>query len=292
MLPDLRITDLLETGRPLKSVEFFPAKDEAGLSQLRATAREIRKLSPDFVSITYGAGGTTRERTASIARLLREDYGFITMAHLTCVNHTADEVLAIAREHHAAGIRNIMALRGDVPKGLTREEAFKDGLRSGSDIVALLKKHLPDICLGVGGYPEKHPESPSVASDIDALRRKVDAGADFITTQLFFDNSVYYLFEERCRRAGIRIPIIPGIMPVLSLKQIRRFTELCGSTLPAALVARLEACGDDAAAMEQVGAEWAARQCRDLLNNGAPGFHLYILNRAPAALSLIRALRI
>lgn len=290
MLPDLTISELLSIGRPLKSVEFFPPKDDAGVEQLRETAREIRKLSPDFVSITYGAGGSTRERTASIARLLREDYGFITMAHLTCVNHTREEASAVAGAHHAAGIRNLMALRGDVPKGLTAETAFKDGLRYGSDLVALLKERHPDVCLGVGGYPERHPEAASLEADIAALKRKVDAGADFITTQLFFDNSVYDYFVDRCRAAGIRVPIVPGIMPVLSLKQVQRFTQMCGASLPPALIARLEDCREDPQAQEAVGVEWAARQCRDLLRNGAPGFHLYILNRASAALRLVRAL--
>lgn len=290
MLPDLTISDLLATGRKLKSVEFFPPKDEAGLAQLQATAREIRKLTPDFVSITYGAGGSTRERTASIARMLREDYGFITMAHLTCVNHSEPEVAAVAGAHWEAGLRNIMALRGDVPKGLQPSEAFREGLRYGADLVRLLKRDYPGICLGVGGYPERHPEAPSLAADIEALKRKVDAGADFITTQLFFDNGSYYHFVDRCRKAGIPVPILPGIMPVQSLRQIRRFTELCGATLPASLVATLEDCGDDPASVEAAGVEWAARQCRDLLHNGAPGFHLYILNRAPAALRLVRAL--
>lgn len=292
MLPDLRIDELLSIGRPLKSIEFFPPKDEAGVEQLRLTAREIRKLNPDFVSITYGAGGSTRERTAAIARLLREEFGFITMAHLTCVGHSPAEVLAVARQLQATGIRNVMALRGDLPKGLSAATAFHPELRYGSDLVALLQRELPEVCTGVGGYPERHPEASSLSADIDALRRKVDAGASFITTQLFFDNAVYYYFVDRCRRAGITVPILPGLMPVLSLKQIQRFTGMCGATLPAPLVQRLEDCGDDAAALEAVGVEWAVRQCHDLLHNGAPGFHLYVLNRAAAALRLVRALRV
>lgn len=290
MNPDLPISALFGKGYPLKSVEFFPPKDENGLEQLRQTAREIKKLKPDFVSITYGAGGTTRERTAAIAQALRADFGFLTMAHLTCVNHTRDEIAQIAEAHHANGIRNIMALRGDVPKGLTPETAFKDGLRYGSDIVALLKSRRPDFCLGVGGYPERHPEASSLEADIDTLKRKVDAGADFITTQLFFDNAVYFRFVDLCRAKGINVPILPGIMPVASLKQVRRFTELCGTTLPYRLVKRLEAGGDSAEAVEFVGLEWAVTQIRDLLAQGAPGYHLYILNRAKSALSLVAGL--
>lgn len=292
MLPDLTIAEMLTLGRPLRSVEFFPPKDEAGMVLLRETAGEIRKLNPDFVSITYGAGGGTRARTASIARMLREEYGFCTMAHLTCVNHDAREVVAIAAEHAAAGLRNLMALRGDVPAGMTAEEAFRGGLRYGADLVALLRREVPEMCLGVGGYPEKHPEAASFDADLAHLKAKVDAGAAFITTQLFFDNGSYHHFVARCRKAGIRVPVVPGIMPVLSLKQVQRFTALCGSSLPAALVRALEDCGEDAAEVEAVGVEWAARQCRDLLHNGAPGFHLYILNRSRAALALVRALKV
>lgn len=290
MNPDLPISSLFGKGHPLKSVEFFPPKDDSGLEQLRQTAREIQKLKPDFVSITYGAGGTTRDRTAAIARALRTDFGFLTMAHLTCVNHTRDEISATAEGHYANGIRNIMALRGDVPKGMTPDSAFKDGLRYGSDIVALLKSRRPDFCLGVGGYPERHPEAASLDADIDTLKRKVDAGADFVTTQLFFDNAVYFRFVDLCRARGINVPILPGIMPVASLKQVRRFTELCGTSLPYRLTKRLEAGGESAEAVEFVGLEWAVTQIRDLLAQGIPGYHLYILNRAKSALSLVAGL--
>jgi methylenetetrahydrofolate reductase (NADPH) len=290
MTPDRPISVLFAADRPLKSVEFFPPKDDAGVEQLRLTAREIRKLSPDYVSITYGAGGGTRERTAQIARQLREEHGFVTMAHLTCVNHSPAEIEQIAAAHHASGIRNLMALRGDVPKDMDSATAFHPDLCHGSDLVALLKRCHPDFCLGVGGYPEKHPEAASAALDLDNLKRKIDAGADFIVTQLFFDNAVYYRFVEACRVRGITVPIVPGIMPVLSLKQIRRFTEMCGATLPAPLVRRLEAAGDSPDAVEFVGLEWAVTQIRGLLANHAPGYHLYALNRAKSALALVAAL--
>ena len=290
MTPDRPISSLFALNRPLKSVEFFPPRDDAALGQLLQTAREIQKLQPDFVSITYGAGGSTRERTAAVARQLHDEFAFLTMAHLTCVNHTPADITAVAAAHHAAGIRNLMALRGDVPKELTAATAFRDGLRHASDLVALLKRSQPEFCLGVAGYPERHPEAPSFDTDIAHLRRKVDAGADFITTQLFFDNAVYYRFVDACRARGITVPILPGIMPVLSLKQIRRFTEMCGASLPTALVKRLEAAGDSADAVEFVGLEWAVTQIRDLLKQGAPGYHLYALNRAKSALALVAAL--
>jgi len=290
MKPDRPISELFKEGRVLRSVEFFPPKDDAGVTALVETARALAAISPDFVSVTYGAGGSTRDRTAQVSTLLRMVCGFPVMPHLTCVNHTREQVTAIAGAHHATGIRNIMALRGDVPKGIDHTSAFKDGLRYGSDIVAVLKAALPDLCCGVGGYPEKHPEAESAEADISNLKRKIDAGADFITTQLFFDNAVYHRFVDRCRAAGIDAPILPGIMPVLSLKQIRRMTELSGASVPPELIRRLEVAGDHVEAVEFVGLEWAVTQIRGLIAGGAPGYHLYVLNRAKPALALAAAL--
>jgi methylenetetrahydrofolate reductase (NADPH) len=290
MPPDLPISALLAKRVPLRSIEFFPPKDDAGVEALRATATVLKRISPDFVSVTYGAGGSTRERTAQVSRLLRQEIGFTVMPHLTCVGHTRDELNGVADQLHTGGYRNIMALRGDPPKGQTEFVPYHDGLRYGSDLVALLKARHPDFCLGVGGYPEKHPEASSPDVDLANLKRKVDAGADFITTQLFFDNDVYYRFVDRCRAAGITIPIIPGIMPVLSLKQITRFTEMCGATLPARLIKRLEAAGDHPEVVEALGIEWALTQIRALLDHGASGYHLYIMNRAKSALALAAGL--
>lgn len=287
---DPRIDTLLAAGRPLRSLEFFPPKDDAGVEALRQTAAALKSIDPAFVSVTYGAGGSTRERTSQVSAILREEFGYAVMPHLTCVNHTREEVLAIARAHRDAGIRNIMALRGDVPKGLDHATAFKDGLRFGSDIVGLLHDELPELCLGVGGYPEKHPEAATALADIDHLKRKVDAGAAFITTQLFFENDIYHRFVDRCHLHGITIPVVPGIMPVLSLKQAQRMTALCGSTLPEKLARRLEVAGDSAEAVEFVGLEWAIGQIRDLLARGVPGYHLYILNRTKSALALAAGL--
>ena len=290
MNPDRPISELFAQQRPLRSLEFFPPKDEAGVSALRETALLLKKIAPDFVSVTYGAGGTTRERTAQVSRLLREEIGFTVMPHLTCVGHSRAELSGVADRLHADGYRNIMTLRGDPPKGQNEFVPYLDGLRYASDLVGLLKQRHADFCLGVGGYPEKHPEAPSADVDLDNLKRKVDAGAAFITTQLFFDNAVYYRFVERCRARGITIPIVPGIMPVLSLKQIRRFTEMCGATLPEKLTKRLEAAGDAPEILESVGNDWAVTQIRDLLAQGAPGYHLYIMNRAKSALALAAGL--
>jgi methylenetetrahydrofolate reductase (NADPH) len=212
------------------------------------------------------------------------------MPHLTCVGHSRAELREVADRIYASGFRNIMTLRGDPPKGASAFSAAPEGLHHADQLVALLKARHPDYCLGVGGYPEKHPESPSAEEDLVHLRRKVDAGASFITTQLFFDNAVYYRFVERCRAAGITVPIVPGLMPVLSLKQIQRFTAMCGASLPEKLVRRLQAAGEQPEVLESVGIDWALGQIRDLLQQGVPGYHLYILNRAKSALALAAGL--
>lgn len=288
--PDRPISDLFALSRPLRSLEFFPPKDDAGVDALRATATALKKINPDFVSVTYGAGGTTRDRTAQICDFLKRDFGFTVMPHLTCVGHTRAELGEVADRIHSGGFRNIMTLRGDPPKGETTFIPYRDGLRYASDLALLLKSRHPDFCLGVGGYPEKHPEAPSAEADLRNLKTKVDAGAAFITTQLFFDNAVYYRFVEKCRAAGITVPIVPGIMPVLSLKQIQRFTTMCGASLPAKLITRLEAGAENSEVVETIGIDWALNQIRDLLAHGAPGYHLYILNRAKGALALAAGL--
>src|SRR5580692_10385539 len=290
MVTDRPLSELFAQRRPLRSIEFFPPKDDPGVEALRQTATALKSISPDFVSVTYGAGGSTRQRTAQVSTLLKQEFGYTVMPHLTCVGHTRGELHAIADKIHADGFRNIMTLRGDPPKGSQVFEAAAEGLSHANELVSLLKSRHPDFCLGVGGYPEKHPEAPSAEADLVNLRRKVDAGADFVTTQLFFDNASYYRFVERCRKSGITVPIVPGIMPVLSLKQIQRFTSMCGTSLPATLIRRLEAAGDAAEIVEAVGIDWALGQIRDLLARGAPGYHLYILNRAKSALALAAGL--
>jgi methylenetetrahydrofolate reductase (NADPH) len=290
MPPDCSISELFTSRRPVRSLEFFPPKDEAQMAMLHESAAALQRIAPDFVSITYGAGGTTRERTARSAALLKKDFGFTVMPHLTCVGHSRAELNEVADRLRADGFRNIMTLRGDAPKGEAGFTPAPDGLRYASELVTLLKARHPDFCLGVAGYPEKHPEAPNAAVDLDNLKRKVDAGADFITTQLFFDNALYYRFVEQCRERDINVPIIPGIMPVLSLKQIKRFTEMCGATLPPKLVTRLEAAAENPDVVEIIGLDWALTQIRGLLANGAPGYHLYIMNRAKSALALAAGL--
>lgn len=290
MTPDRPISALFSEQRPLRSIEFFPPKDDAGVEALRQTATVLKRINPDFVSVTYGAGGSTRERTAQVSALLKNELGFTVMPHLTCVGHSRAELHELADRIYAGGFRNIMTLRGDPPKGATTFEVAAEGLRYASELVSLLKARHPDFCLGVGGYPEKHPEALSLETDLDALKRKIDAGADFITTQLFFDNAIYFRFVDRCRAAGIQVPIVPGVMPVLALKQIQRFANMCGATLPAPLVTRLEVAAENTEVVEMVGLDWALGQLRDLVAKGAPGYHLYIMNRAKSALALAAGL--
>lgn len=290
MRPNPPISNLFAPARALRSLEFFPPKEEAGLDTLRQTATALQKISWDFVSVTYGAGGSTRERTAQVSEMMKEDFGFTVMPHLTCVGHSRSELEVIADKLHAEGFRNIMTLRGDPPKGTDAFRPAEDGLRYANELVTLLKQRHPDFCLGVAGYPEKHPEAPNLDADLENLKRKVDAGASFITTQLFFDNAIYYRFVERCRAAGIHLPIVPGLMPATSLKQIQRITAMCGATLPAALLRRLEVASENPDVVEIVGIDWTLTQIRDLLKGGAPGYHLYILNRAKAALALAAGL--
>lgn len=290
MSPDRSISTLFAQNRPLRSLEFFPPKDDAGVEALRQSAEALKSVPWDFVSVTYGAGGSTRERTAQVSSLLKNDFDLTVMPHLTCVGHSRDELHALADRIYENGFRNIMTLRGDPPKGATSFTPAVDGLRYAGELVALLKARHTDFCLGVAGYPEKHPEAPSLDVDLDNLKRKVDAGAAFVTTQLFFDNAIYYRFIEKCHARGITVPIVPGIMPVLSVKQIHRIASLCGATLPPTLARRLELVGENADVVEIVGINWALEQIRDLLAHGAPGYHLYILNRAKSALALAAGL--
>jgi len=240
--------------------------------------------------VTYGAGGSTCERTVQACEMLRRDFGFTVMPHLTCVGQSYAELDETADRIHAGGFRNLMALRGDPPRGQTEFTPRAGGPGHASDLVALLKARHADFCLGVAGYPEMHPEAASPEADLAHLKLKVDAGAAFIVTQLFFDNSIYYDFVQRCRAAGIAVPIVPGLMPVLSLRQIQSFTARCGAGLPAPLRSRLEAVGDNTDAAEAIGVDWAIAQIRGLQANGAPGCHLYVLNRSKAALAIATGL--
>ena len=282
----------LNAGRPSVSVEFFPPKTEEGARAILKTAQGIRDHGVDFVSITYGAGGSSRDRTVDYGDLLRKIFGFEVMAHLTCVGHSRDEIASVVSGYETAGFNGIMALRGDPPKGETAFKPHPDGFPHASDLVAFLRaKFGRQFAIGVAGYPEKHPEATDLATDLRHLKHKVDQGADFVTTQLFFDNAHYFRFVGEARRAGIAVPVIAGVMPALSLDQARKFSAFCGSSIPAALERRLLDAGDDAEAQRKVGVDWAVGQIRELVAQGAPGLHLYVLNRSDSAIELLARLR-
>jgi methylenetetrahydrofolate reductase (NADPH) len=285
-MPDQPITELLrQPGQPTLSFEFFPPKDEAGLDNLRRVAEQLLPTRPDFATCTYGAGGSTRHRTLQVCDLLRElGYGPV-MPHLTCVGASRGELVGIVDSLYAAGYRNIMTLRGDPPKGDTTFQRAADGLSHASELVALIKARQPDVACGVAAYPEVHPEAPDEETDLRWLKHKLDAGGDFGTTQLFFDNQAYFRFVARCCAAGVTKPILPGLLPAISLKQVQRMCSMCRTALPPALAQRMEAAGGEGEAAERVGIQWAEQQMEELVARGVPGIHLYILNRSRAVLT-------
>ena len=281
----------LESAEPIFSIEFFPPKSDETADQLLRTAEQLKAFNPDFASITYGAGGSTRSRTLKYAKILREEYGYNVMPHLTCVGHSKEELKEIISDFKAADLNQIMALRGDPPKGETDFKPHPDGLPYANELVKLIRENFEACTIGVAGYPEMHPEAPSPEIDLLNLKRKVDTGAHFVTTQLFFDNSKYFDFVEKARRAKITIPILPGLMSVTSLKQALRFCEMCGTTMPKELQAKLEAAGDNKSSVEAIGVDWTYKQARELLERGAPGIHLYILNRKGPAVEVMDQLQ-
>ncbi len=285
----MRIAEKLKTRRPFFSFEFFPPRDDAAEANLFRAIETLKPLDPGFVSITYGAGGSTRTRTVDLAKRLRSDGGFDVMAHLTCVGATVDELRAVLRDLRVGGIENIMALRGDPPRGSATFVPVENGLHHASDLIELLKSEFP-FCVGAACYPEKHPEAASLDADLQALCAKVRAGAEFFVTQLFFDNARYVAFVEQARRWGITAPILPGIMPITNYEQIDRFTKQCGAAIPPSLRAELEARKDDPKAIVDLGVAYMTLQVADLLARGAPGVHFYTLNRSPATHAVVSAI--
>ncbi|NCD23694.1 MAG: methylenetetrahydrofolate reductase [NAD(P)H] [Spartobacteria bacterium] len=277
------IRDLLAARRqPTLSLEFYPPKDPLGFGILGGSVERMRPVRPDFVTCTYGAGGSSREFSFAAWELLAR-MGFTpVVAHLTCVGASRADLVAQIDRIHASGIRNVMALRGDPPRGETEFTPAPDGLAHAADLVALIKARHPEICCGVAGYPETHPEAPDLATDLRHLKAKLDAGADYVNTQLFFDNAAYFRFLDAARAAGIRAPILPGLMPVASPAQLDRALAFSRATAPAALRAALAA--PDPAAARSAGIAWLVEQIDGLIAHGAPGIHLYILNQAKTVL--------
>jgi methylenetetrahydrofolate reductase (NADPH) len=285
----VRISRLLSDARPAFSFEFFPPKDDAGIAALLDTVAKLRALEPAFVSVTYGAGGSTRARTIEVTKSIKADLGLEAMAHLTCVGATVDQLRGVLEEVAGAGIENVLALRGDPPRGQTQFTVEAGGFAHASDLVGLVVEEF-DFCVGGACYPEKHPEAPDAAADLRAMRHKVEAGAEFLITQLFFDNQSYFGFVERARRSGIDVPIVPGIMPITNVEQIERFTRMCGAAIPQRLMVELNARRDEPEAVIDLGVAYATLQCADLLARGAPGIHFYTLNKSPATRAVVSAL--
>jgi methylenetetrahydrofolate reductase (NADPH) len=285
----VKICDILTAKRPCFSFEFFPPRSDDGVAGLMETAAALKPLEPGFVSVTYGAGGSTRARTLDIVKAMKHDLGLEAMAHLTCVGATANELRAILRELEHAGIENVLALRGDPPRGEPSFQATPGGFSHACELIELLESEFK-FCVGGACYPEKHIEAVDFATDLKMLLTKVRAGAKFLITQLFFDNRRYYEFVARARRFGIGVPIIPGIMPITNIDQIQRFTRQCGAAIPTPLAFELEARRDQAEAVLDLGVAYATLQCVDLLSAGVLAIHFYTLNKSPAARAVVSAL--
>jgi methylenetetrahydrofolate reductase (NADPH) len=286
----MRIDEMLSSRRPIFSVEFFPPKTEETKAQLYATARELSHLEPDFVSVTYGAGGGTRDGTVEITAALKDDLGFETMAHLSCVGETTEGLATTLDRIGAAGIENVFALRGDPPRGEGDFVQAEGGLGSAAELAAFISGGW-DFAIGGACFPEVHPEAPDLATDLSYLKTKVDSGAGFLITQLFFDNQVYFDFVRAAREQGIEVPILAGVIPVASFAQTKRICALCDASIPARLEAAFEAAGGDPEREFELGVAFAAQQCAELLIAGAPGIHFYALNKAPATRAVLGALR-
>jgi len=289
----MRIDELLKREEPSFSVEFFPPKSDEGRKTLFETVEVLRKLDPAFFSVTYGAGGSTRDRhtTLEITRSIKADYGVEAMAHLNCVGETAEGLREVVDEIAKEGIENVLALRGDPPAGQPDFVQPEGGLGSATALAAMISEAHPELAIGGACFPEVHPEAESPVADIAYLKTKVENGASFLVTQLFFDNSVYFEFVKTAREAGIEVPIIPGIIPIVSNAQVRRTCELCDATIPESLATALGALDGDERAEAEFGIAYGAQQCSELLARGAPGIHFYSLNRWPATRAILMALR-
>jgi methylenetetrahydrofolate reductase (NADPH) len=286
----MRIDEILARDGPCFSIEFFPPKTAEGFDQLLATVEALKPLEPDFVSVTYGAAGSTREGTVEVAERIHRDHGLETMAHLSCVGETRERLAAILDRFEAIGVENVLALRGDPPRGVRDFEAPEGGLGSATELTAFIAERY-GFAIGGACFPEVHPEAASLEADLAYLKTKVDAGARFLITQLFFDNRVYFDFVASARERGIDVPIIPGVIPIASYAQVLRICDLCDASIPRALDRAMRELGGDSEAEALLGVAYAARQCHELLAAGAPGIHFYALNRGPGTRAVLATLR-
>lgn len=284
----MRIDRILASSSPVFSFEFFPPKTAKGAESLLRTIEELREVDPAFVSVTYGAMGSNRGQVIELVAKIKNEIGIEAMAHLSCTGHTQEELSQVLDQLAAVDVENILALRGDPPKGEVFE-AVPGGFSYASDLAAMIRQR-GRFCIGGAAYPEVHPDAPDAATDLDNLATKVEAGASFLITQLFFSNPDYFDFLDRARARGIDVPILPGIMPITDVGQIERITAMCGAGIPTGLGSALDAAREDPEAVLEVGVAHAVEQCRELLDRGAPGIHFYTLNRSPASRRILAQL--
>jgi methylenetetrahydrofolate reductase (NADPH) len=288
----MKLLDAYIAGRFGLSFELFPPKSTAGEDEMYRHVDQLMAFRPDFVTCTYGAGGTTRDKTLSIVDQVKRRFGCGTASHLTCVGSTVDELRSYLQEATTRGCDNIVALRGDPPKGEASFKPVDGGLSFANELVQIIRREFPQFGIAVAGYPETHREAKSPQADLENLKRKVDSGGDVVITQLFYDNADFFRFRDRCAELGIRVPIIPGILPVTNLAQIQRITSLCGAKLPENFITALQSHGEDVEGQFQTGVDFATRQVQELLQNNIPGIHFYVLNKSPATASVLRAVNL
>lgn len=275
----MKISALLQKKTPVFSFEFFPPKTDEGLTNLLETVASLKELAPSFVSMTYGAGGSTRSKTIDLVSKIKHEIGIEAAAHLTCVGHNQDELKDILSELEHKGIENVVALRGDPPKGQSAFVPAANGFRYASQLVQFIRENFA-FSIGVAGYPEKHVEASSLDVDMGHLRKKIQAGGDFIITQLFFDNADYFSFVNKLRKMGVNAPVVAGLMPITDFEQVKRFTTMCGAKIPSFLLQALEKNSADKEHVSRLGVDHAVAQCRGLLKQGVPGIHFYTLNKS------------
>jgi methylenetetrahydrofolate reductase (NADPH) len=286
----MSFTSIYSGSTPVCSLEFFPPKKSESLPTALELMSRLSELKPGYMTVTYGAGGGTRELTGQMTSFIANELAIPSVAHLTCVGHSVAEIDQVLDSLYEQGIRYILALRGDPPVGQESFEAHPEGFSCARELISHIQAR-GGFSIGAAGYPEVHPEAESPGKDIEYLKTKVDAGAEVVLTQLFFDNAKYFDFVEKCRAVGIEVPIVPGILPIANVKQIERFTSMCGATIPEELHSDLEKIGDDNKAVKAFGVEYATRQCQELLEGGAPGVHLYTLNKSFQVEQVVAQLR-
>lgn len=284
----MRIKEILQSKKLTLSFEVFPPKQQGSLEALPEKIKTLARLEPDFISVTCGAGGSTKDQTLEVSRMVAQN-GATSLTHLTCVNSTKEKIAAAVQEMKAAGIENVLALRGDIPQGMSEEDATRGGYKHADELTAVLKQE--GFCVGGACYPEGHPESANRIEDIELLKKKVDAGADFLTTQMFFDNDMLYSFLYRLEAAGIHLPVLAGIMPITAVTQIPKMIKLSNAFIPRKLLAICDRFGDSPAALRQAGIAYATDQIIDLISNGIRGVHIYTMNKPEIAQAILENVR-